>query len=127
MTKYEIGDDHEWYDEKKARKEREEREKRTTLDTHKVDVVHQYGDDPMWDRRKYTVHIKHRDADSPIGLYAIPHRWKGNFWREYEFENWVDWCDLPYPVRERVADVVACDGVDDLDPGCRVVQPEDDE
>lgn len=122
-NKYSIPDDHEWEDVEAAW---EDIEKRATVDTHEVDVIHQHGDDPMWDRRKYTVHISHSDPDPPTALYAIPHRFKGNYWREADdMDDWVDWADLPYLVRRKVAQLVACEGIGDLAPNGRLVNPEE--
>ena len=122
MTKYSISEDHQWPDEKK--REAEERGlSSTTVESHEVDIIHTTdpSEDMGYGRDKYTVHIANDgldDDDTPYAVYATKHRWKGNFWRDVLD---IDWCDLPTTVQRRVASVVACDDLDDLDPGVRVI------
>lgn len=115
-TKYSVDDDY-WTREEStpAKKGRP-----TTVESHTVDVI--LTIDPTKDmgygRKKYTVHIFHTNADSPVALYAMQHRWKGNFWQKHKQ---IDWCDVPLPVKCRVEQIVACNGIDDLDPGHRLI------
>lgn len=130
MSKYSIPDDHEWADEKEQQLDHQP----VHVDRHEVDVIlttdphEKYG----YGREKYTAHLSH-DEDGATCLYFTEHRWKGNFWRETT--EW-DWQDVPGLVKRQVAAVVDCDGVDDLDPGHRLVDeggestwihPEEDE
>jgi hypothetical protein len=91
-----------------------------SLESHEVDVI--LTTDPTEDmgygREKYTIHIGHDFEDSPVAVFATEHRWKGNFWRDV---RQIDWHDVPGAVKREVADVVDCDGVNDLHPGRRVV------
>lgn len=91
----------------------------TSIDSHTVDVILTTDPDEEmgYGREKYTTKLVH-DDDGLRVLYCVEHRWKGNFWRD--IREW-DWCDVPHPVRERVASVVDCDGVDDLNPGVRLI------
>lgn len=115
MSKYSVPDDH-W----ESREERELAESPARVDTHSVEVIlttdptEKYG----YGREKYTVHIVHDGEDAPYALYATEHRWKGNFWRDVKD---IDWHDVPGTVRKQVACVVACNGVNDLHPGHRVI------
>ncbi len=116
MTKYSVPDDH-WEDEDDGPVESNAP---TSIESHTVDVI--LTTDPTEDmgygRKKFTAHIAHKD-DGPVVLYFTRHRWKGNFWRDIEE---LDWRDVPGSVKRQVAAVVACDGVDDLDPGHRLVE-----
>ena len=114
MSKYSVPDDY-WEPD-----EPEEADySPTSIDSHKIDVV--LTTDPTetmgYGREKYTATLSH-DEDGPTVLYFIKHRWKGNFWRDIRR---LDWLDVPGSVRQQVADIVACDGVDDLDPGVRLI------
>ena len=115
-TKYTIPEDH-W-----AEADRDpETDAHPTqyIDSHEVAV---YVDDVSnpednYDRTKYTVQITYNDGE-PTFLYATAHRWKGNYWRD---KVDYDWRETPQEVKARVAAVVACDGVDALDPGVRLI------
>ena len=115
MPKYSVPDDHWQNDEEPDRGDSPAK-----LDTIEVNVI--LTTDPHADmgygREKYTAHVVHDDTDGLYVLHVVEHRWKGNFWRD--IRDW-DWKDAPGLVRERVASVVDCDGVDDLDPGVRLV------
>lgn len=121
MNKYNIPDDHEWADEQTE----DFTESPVTVKSHDVDIIHTIDptEDYGYGRDKYTVHITNDNERerSPYALYATKHRWKGNFWRE-TLE--VDWRDLPNVVQRRVASVVACKGVADLDSGSRLIDKE---
>ena len=114
MTKYSVPDD--YWDRKD---EPADEYSPTTVDSHNVDVI--LTTDPTetmgYGREKYTAHIVHDDEGVRV-LYFTKHRWKGNYWRDVRD---LDWLDVPGSVRQQVAAVVACDGVDDLDPGVRVI------
>lgn len=114
-TKYSVPDDH--WDEDQQDDERDSQHAR--VKAHDVEVV--LTTDPDADmgygREKWTARLQHDDGDVYC-LYAVEHRWKGNYWRDVT--RW-DWCDVPAPVRARVAAVVDCDGPDDLEPGVRVI------
>ena len=114
MTKYSVPDDY-WEQDEQAESEYTP----THVDAHKVDVI--LTTDPTetmgYGREKYTTHIVHDDEGVRV-LYVTKHRWKGNYWRDIRD---LDWLDVPGSVRQQVAAVVACDGVDDLDPGVRVI------
>jgi len=74
---------------------------------------------------KYRVHISHGDHRwAPVASHARrAHRLAES--NQFDPMGDVDWTDLPIPVRERVAEVIA--GVDereDLNPGCRIVNTE---
>lgn len=119
MTKYGdmIPDDHTWEDEDEGPVEPGAP---TSVDSHTVDVI--LTTDPTenmgYGRKKFTAHISHKD-DGPVVLYFTRHRWKGNFWRDIEE---LDWRDVPGSVKRQVAAVVACDSVEDLNPGHRLVE-----
>lgn len=115
-TKYSIDDDY-WTREESTP---ETKGSPTTVESHTVDVILTVDatKDMGYGREKYSVDISHRNADAPVALYAIEHRWKGNFWqRKMEW----DWCDVPLPVKCRVEQVVECNGISDLDPGVRTI------
>lgn len=114
MTKYSVPDDH-WDDSDDSTAEFSP----VHVDSHTVDVIHTTDPNESmgYGRDRYSAHVTHGD-DGPTVLYFTKHRWKGNYWREH-LE--LDWRDTPGVVRRQVADVVACDGVDDLDPGHRLI------
>lgn len=116
MAKYNVPDDH-W--EEDDDQEIEEYSP-TSVDSHEVDVIltTDPNEDMGYGREKYTAVITH-DEDGPTVLYFIKHRWKGNFWRD---THELDWKDVTYTVKKQVAEVVDCDGVDDLDPECRLIE-----
>lgn len=116
-TKYTIPDDH--WDEDEVEEETEAHPTQY-IDSHEVNVYVDDEPDPddNYDRTKYTAHITYRDGE-PSVLYFTTHRWKGNYWRD---KTDLDWRDAPGIVKQRVAAVVACDGVDDLNPGVRLVE-----
>lgn len=115
-TKYTIPDDH-W--DEADREPDEDAHPTQYIDSHEVNVFVDDVPDPEdnYDRTKYTAHVTYRDGE-PSVLYFTTHRWKGNFWRD---KTDIDWQEAPQTVKERVAAVVACDGVDDLDPGVRLI------
>lgn len=114
MSKYSVPDDH-WKEDDEP-----DPESPASINSHKIDVIlttdptekHGYG------REKYTVHIGHDFDDSPVAVFAIEHRWKGNYWRDVKQ---IDWHDVPGAVKQQVAHVVDCEGVGDLHPGHRLV------
>lgn len=116
MAKYNVPDGHWDRDDDNDESEYSP----TTIDTHRVAVI--LTTDPHekmgYGRKKYTAHLTH-DEDGPTVLYFTRSRWKGNFWREIEE---LDWLDVPGVVRQQVASVVACDGVDELSPGVRLIE-----
>lgn len=118
-TKYSVPDGH--WDEDDVQ---EENDAHPTdyIKSHTVDVYADDEPDPKdnYGRTKYTAHITYRDGE-PSALYVVSHRWKGNFWRDIKD---LDWRETPSEVKRRVASVVACDGVDDLDPGVRLIEEE---
>ena len=125
MPKYSIDDDHEWADEKDPNEDEEW--PRTYVEGHDVEVVYQYGDDPMWDKRKYRVHISGTDDGfEPWISFAVPHRWKGNFWREHLNDDghrkMIEFDEIPVPVVRRVAAMLGMDADDyrELDPEWRI-------
>lgn len=117
-AKYDVPDDH-WEEDDEDDNDGYD-DDRTSIQSHEVDVV--LTTDPTEDmgygRERYTVHISHTNDDAPYALYATKHRWKGNYWRDYKR---IDWQDVPKRVRDRTADVVACDGPQDLHPGHRLI------
>lgn len=102
--------DHDW-----SKPETEiEQPDRTSVDTHKIEVI--YVTDPSEDmgygREKYTLNIRYDDdTGEPYVLFAIKHRWKGNYWRDVLD---LDWKDVPYPVKERVVSLLPVERVGDL-------------
>lgn len=121
MTKYEVPDDH-WEEEQED--EEESNESPVRVESHDVDVIltvdpdHDHAD-MGYGREKYTVRLVDDDEDAPYALYCIEHKWKGNYWRDVKE---LDWRDIPTEVQLRVAEVVDCAGVDDLDSGVRLVE-----
>jgi len=115
-TKYTVPDGH-W---EKDAEDTTDAHPTQYIKSHEVDVYVDDEPDPEdnYDRTKYTAHITYRD-DEPSALYVTTHRWKSNYWRDMMD---LDWRDTPKIVKERVAAVVACDGVDDLDPNVRLVE-----
>jgi hypothetical protein len=117
-TKY--GDrieDHDWSTPESDVEEPE----RTHIDSHEVEVI--YVTDPSEDmgygREKYTTVLSYDDeTDDPFVLYAIEHRWKGNYWRD--MTDW-NWSEVPEPVRQQVAAVLPVDGPEALDPGVQLM------
>lgn len=117
MTKYgDMIENHEWTDPDPEADGGE----RTTVKNHEIEVI--YTTDPSEDggygREKYTAHVSYEDDGTPYVLYAIKHRWKGNYWRD---THDYDWRDVPGPVRQQVAAMLPVDGPDDLDCGTRMV------
>jgi hypothetical protein len=115
QTKYSIPDDY-W---DRDTEEQAPCESPTTVDSHDVDVI--FTTDPHaahgYGREKYTAHLVHNDNGATV-LFFTKHRWAGNFWRETKE---LDWRDVPRVVKRQVAAVVACDDVDELAPGHRLV------
>lgn len=113
-TKYTIPDGH-WDDDVE-----EESHPTQRIDRHEVHVVCDNKADPdgNYDRTKWTAVVTHGD-DGPTALYFTSHRWKGNYWRD---QMDVDFRDAPDVVKRRVAEIVVCDGVEDLDPGVRLIE-----
>jgi hypothetical protein len=94
---------------------------RTHVKNHEIDVI--YVTDPAEDmgygREKYTATIRYDDeTGDPYVLYAVEHRWKGNYWRDTT--DW-DWRDLPEPVRQQVAAALPVESPDELDSGTRLM------
>lgn len=90
-----------------------------TVTDHKIDLVFTTDPDEThgYGREKYTVTIKYEDGLDPEVLYAIKHRWKGNYWRD---THDLDWLDVPEPVRVTVASLLPVGGPDDLNNGVRL-------
>lgn len=75
---------------------------RTSIN-HDIEVI--YTTDPDADmgygREKYTAGVRYDDkTGEPYILYAIEHKWKGNYWRDVT--DW-DFRDIPDPVRQAIA------------------------
>lgn len=118
-TKYTVPDDH--WDEEDVEEENDAHPTEY-IASHEVAVYVDDEPDPddNYDRTKWTAHVTYRDGE-PSVLYFTTHRWKGNYWRDqYDY----DWRETPDVVKRRVASVVACDGVDDLDPEVRLIDEE---
>lgn len=105
MSKYDIPDDHEWQDEQERREERMSWADETSLDSFEVSVVHHYGDE-WYEKKKYECSISIRDDGTKVVYNVIPHKFKGNYYREAEFNDWMDFNDVPDPVKQRVAATV---------------------
>lgn len=94
---------------------------RARITDHELDVYYDADPDPEdnYDRERYTVAIRYDDeTDDPYVLYAVEHRWKGNYWRDVT--DW-DWQDVPEPVRERVAAALPVESPTDLESGVRLI------
>lgn len=76
---------------------------------------------------KWTVYCTDRlDDEGVIAGYAVKHRNKGNYWREGErWRDAVDFVDLPFRVRKRVAAVLNRD-LNEITPDSRIIRREDD-
>jgi len=123
-TKYgdRIPDDH-WQEDDEDKEESDsDGQQRAEVTAQTVDVIWETEPRDL----RFTVHITHGDQRwMPVATFA------GRDHRLAESNQWdpmgrVDWADLPEPVRRRVTKVVA--GVDDheeLDPGTRIIDPED--
>jgi hypothetical protein len=121
VSKYSVPDGH--WDDTDEDDDEEDDAPRATVDTQAVDIVYERGPEPNY---KYTVRISHGDHDmEPFAVSATRYRRKAQqYWREEQHEDWVD---LPEAVRRRVATVVAdVDSRSELDPGYRVINPDDD-
>jgi hypothetical protein len=97
------------------------RPERTRVDSHEIDVYYDTGPDPddNYGRERYTVTVTYdKETGDPSFLYAVEHRWKGNYWRD--MTDW-DWRDLPAPVRRCVAAVLPVESPDELDRGVRLM------
>ena len=84
-------------------------EPRARVTDHELDVAYDTEPDAEdnYDRERYTVTIRYDDeSGEPYVLYAVEHRWKGNYWRDVT--DW-DWRDVPEPVRERVVAALPID------------------
>ncbi|RQG93713.1 hypothetical protein [Natrarchaeobius oligotrophus] len=115
-TKYSVPDGH-WDDDPEPEPELE----RTRVSDHEIDVIFvtDPGADMGYGREKYTATIRYDDeTGEPYVLFAVEHRWKGNYWRDVT--DW-DWRDVPEPVRRQIAAVLPVDSPDDLDDGVRVI------
>jgi len=118
-TKY--GDrieDHDWSDPDDS----EDAPDRTRIGSHDIEVI--YTTDPSesmgYGREKYTARIAYDDADgTPYVLFAIKHRWKGNYWRD---THDLDWRDVPQPVREQVAAALPVPDAAALDTDARLIE-----
>lgn len=117
MSKYEIPDDHEWADEK----QQQEPSKLTRVRSHDIEVYHDTEPDPKdnYERERYTLTVSYDDeTGDPYVLYAVEHRWKGNYWRD--ITDW-DWRDLPDAVRESVTTALPVESPAELDSGVRLM------
>jgi hypothetical protein len=119
MTKYNIPDDHWNVDEKDAPPAWWE----DTSAHIDIDVtLHREG---YQEDRKWTVHCADRTTDekwdgSPVrAMYAIEHQNKGNYWREGDYDDAVDFVDLPLRCRKRVAAVLNRD-LETITPDARL-------
>lgn len=117
-TKYgERIEGHDW-----SNQEPDEPEARTRVDSHELDVYHDTEPEPddNYGRERYTIRITYdRESGKPYVLYAVEHRWKGNYWRD--ITDW-DWRDLPPSVRQCVADVLPVDSPAALNSGVRLME-----
>lgn len=113
-TKYSVPDGH-WDEDDES----EETPERTQVHSHEIEVYYDTEPDPEdnYGREMYTVTVTCND-DGPSVLYAVEHRWKGNYWRDVT--DW-DWRDLPGPVRQCVANALPVESPDDLDGGVRLM------
>lgn len=116
-TKYgEMIADHEW-----SEPEENEPTPDTRVKSIELDIYHDTEPDPddNYAVERYTVNISfEKDSGDPFVLYAIEHRWKGNYWRDTT--DW-DWRDLPDGVRQAVANQMSVESPDELDGGARLM------
>jgi hypothetical protein len=115
-TKYEISDEY-W---NRANEVMCEKEPPTTVKSHTVAVIMTVDENAEmgYGREKYSVQINHSTSDAPVALYAMQYRWKGNYWQK---QRQIDWCDVPVSVKRETEQVVECNGINDLDPGHRLI------
>jgi hypothetical protein len=114
MAKYSVPDGHWEKDEPEV-----EHDDRLHVKGHEIEVVYTYDPDEKhgYGREMYTVTITYDDEHGTEALYAIKHRWKGNYWRDVLD---LDWQDVPEPVRQKVASLLPVDGPDELESGVRL-------
>lgn len=93
---------------------------RARVKTHTIELY--YDDEPgtndNYQRTKYELRIAYTDTGEPYALYAISHRWKGNYWRDMLD---LDYRDLPTAVKETVASKLPVDHPDDLQHEHRLI------
>lgn len=107
-----IPDDHWEADEQPAPDE----EQPAVVDAHIVRVHHK-TDPERSHGYQYEFRVTYGHRWSPVATPVSKRRWAGNFWRKCDNLDGSDWVDVPYCVREKVADVVAgAAAPTDLDP-----------
>lgn len=118
MSKYNPDTSH-WDDNEDAPPEWVERTSAT------LDLEVTLHDEGYQTDRRWTVHIRQRDGETPTVGYAAEHQNKGNFWREPEiWRDAVDFAELPRPARKRVASLLNR-SVDEITPEERTIHRED--
>jgi len=102
-TKYgEQIKDHDWSKPDEGTESR----RNTNVAGHELEITHIYDEtkDRNYGKHKYRIPIRYDDeTGNPYALYAVKHRWKGNYWRD---TTDFDWRDLPKPVKRRVASLL---------------------
>jgi len=68
---------------------------------HHVEI---HWDDGSGRGRRFDVHLSHGHDWTPLATLVYEMRWKGSYWRRGQQ---IDWADVPVPVRQRVAEIVA--------------------
>ena len=119
MTKYQIPDNH-WDDTDDGNVD--DWREQTSADVEVQVTIH--NDGYQTDRR-WTVRLREIDDGGLLAGYAGEHQNKGNFWREPElWRDAVDFVDLPYPARKRVASLFG-KSVAEITPEERSIHRED--
>lgn len=123
MTKYEIDDDHEWQDEKEAKQQQEEWENRASLKEHTVTVIYD-EENEYQSSDKYECVITHSHGEPKV-LHVHTFWNKGNYWRQKDVDEWLDFHDIPMPARMKVAETLDTT-VSSLTLEERIVNPENE-
>lgn len=117
-TKYgDMIDDHEWQDSTPDGSADDI--EATSVSSHEIDVILTTDPDEKlgYGREKYTVKLTYDDDGTPSVLFAVKHRWKGNYWRDTLD---LDWQDVPDPVQQQVAALLPVNGPEALNDGVRL-------
>lgn len=119
MSKYDVPEDH--WEQLDERPESQWRE-RTSAEIEVEVTLHDQG---YQTDRKWTVHVLKGHRDHPVAVWAEEHHNKGNFWRPpNRWRDAVDFVELPWPVRKRVASMMNR-SIEEITPEIRMIHRED--